>query len=464
MPTTNELDGVSEVGPPPATVSADDFRRRSSFKSARRRKALTVGLMVVGYSGYYLCRSNLSVTLPMIAGEMAARGVDPHSARVQLGAVASLGTLAYALGKPFAGSLADFLGGRRNFLGGMAGAVAFTLLFALGGSLPLFTVAWVGNRLVQSLGWGGMVKITSRWFAFSTYGTVMGILSLSYLFGDAAARGFMGLLIGQGIGWRGVFFAAAGVLSVLLVFNLWLLKESPAKVGLEDPETDPANVYGDQGIEPTPSSLASLLAPLFRSPAFGMVCLLSLGVTLVRETFNTWTPTYFIDGLGLSPAAAAGRSALFPLCGGVSVLLAGFLGDRLGRRGRAAIMAVGLLLAGGALAILGASDLGRSTVWPVVLVAVIAFLLLGPYSYLAGALALDFGARRGSATASGIIDCVGYLGGYLAGEAMARISLAFGWRGAFLILAAITWLSSAVAALFLIDQMRSSGKSNGLAD
>jgi hypothetical protein len=37
----------------------------------------------------------------------------------------------------------------------------------------------------------------------------MGFISLSYLFGDAAARGFMGWLIGHGLGWRGVFLACA---------------------------------------------------------------------------------------------------------------------------------------------------------------------------------------------------------------------------------------------------------------
>ena len=64
------------------------------------------------------------------------------------------------------------------------------------GTIPIFTLAWMSNRLVQSrLGWAGMVKITSRWFSDSTYGTVMGIISLSYLFGDAASREFMSVLI-----------------------------------------------------------------------------------------------------------------------------------------------------------------------------------------------------------------------------------------------------------------------------
>ncbi len=51
-----------------------------------RWRALTVGLMVVGYSGYYLCRSNLSVALPMIASDLARSGLNPGGsvARVSL--------------------------------------------------------------------------------------------------------------------------------------------------------------------------------------------------------------------------------------------------------------------------------------------------------------------------------------------------------------------------------------------
>src|SRR5437879_5609600 len=161
------------------TTSPQREACRSGTRSAPGRlfrwQVLTVALMLVGYSGYYLCRSNFSVALPLIADELATRGLAPDIARIRLGAIASLGVMAYAAGKFPAGAMADLLGGRRNFLGGMIGSVAFTLLFALAGGLPLFTLAWIGNRFVQSLGWAGMVKVSSRWFSYHSYGTVMGI-------------------------------------------------------------------------------------------------------------------------------------------------------------------------------------------------------------------------------------------------------------------------------------------------
>ena len=358
---------------------------------------LTVGLMVVGYAGVYLCRSNLSVTRLMIARDLGTRGLDPKAAEAWLAWAASIGTIGYAIGKFAAGSLTDLLGGRRNYLLGMAGAVVCTAWFALAGSLPIFTLVWFVNRLVQSLSWPGMVKITSRWFSYSTYGAVMGVISLSFLFGDAVARAFMGLLIDGGLGWRGIFWVTGGVLAVLLVVNAALIRESPGEIGLPEPETNPENLFGALGNDPSPDAAGPLLATLSKSPAFWIVCVMSLGATLLRETFNNWTPTYLVQGVGLSDSAAAWMSSLFPFFGGVSVLLAGFLADRFGRVGRAGVILAGMVLCGAVLAVLGSFNLmGRSTV-AVVLVSLVAFLLIGPYSYMAGAISLDFGGKRGSA-------------------------------------------------------------------
>ena len=419
-----------------------------------RRKALTLGLLVLGYTGFYLCRSNFAVSLSNIIADLAKAGVDPKSARLSLGWLTTLGTLAYALGKLPGGGMVDFLGGRRIYLAGMGGAVLFTVVFALGGSIPVFTLAWVGNRLVQAIGWPGMVKIISRWFPFSSYGTAMGIVSLSYLWGDSAGRYGMGLLIQRGVDWRGVFFIAAGLLSALFVLNLILLRESPGELGLEEPRTTPTNLFGEGGGDPTPPGIGELLLPLFRSPVFWLVCGLSFGLTLVRETFNTWTALYFEEAVGMAHGRAAGMSALFPLFGGFSVLLAGFLGDRVRRGGRAAIIAVGLALTGASLMALGLVDPRASEAWPILLVCTTAFLLIGPYSYLAGAMSLDLGGKRGGATTCGIVDFIGYLGGAFAGRAMAGISVDHGWRGAFLVLAVVAWVSALGAGCLLALQAR----------
>jgi sugar phosphate permease len=239
----------------------------------------------------------------------------------------------------------------------------------------------------------------------------MGILSLSFLFGDAVSRIFLGWLIGDGLGWRSIFVIAAGALLVLFLLNVVLLKETPESVGEREAEASPLALV-DQCGSGSGSDFWTAVKPLFLDFGFWLVCILSFAFTPVRETFNLWTPTNFAE-IGLSHAQAAGESSLFPLFGGFSVLLSGFLSDRRKRDGRATIIFYGFLFAGGALLLLGQVNFSASPVLAVGLVTLIAFLMIGPYSYLAGAVALDLGGRRGSATTSGVIDGVGYLGGIL---------------------------------------------------
>lgn len=433
-------------------VQEEQLQKRKSNQRLSGWHLGTLALLAIGYSGYYFCRSDYSVALPLILAEQVKHGADPHVAEIKLGSIASFGVLAYALGKVPAGAIADRFGGRRNFLGGMSGSILFTLLFMVGGGLPIFTLAWIGNRFVQSLGWAGLVKITSRWFSYSTYGSVMAVLSLSYLFGDAISREVMSLLLERGMGWRGLFVTGAALLAVLLLGNFFFLRESPADYNLPPAEENPLNLFSHSDTEHEPPSTVAIFRGLFASRTFWLVCLLSLGTTLLRETFNLWTPTYFTQILGMSGAQAASGSAIFPLFGGLSVLLAGFFSDFLGPAGRSRILFGGLGLSVGALIALAFTPIHSSRFLPISLVGLIAFLLIGPYSYLSGAMSLDFGGKDGGATASGIIDGVGYLAGALSGNGMAQVAVTFGWKTLFLLLAAVAALSSSVAAVVMWRQ------------
>ena len=416
-----------------------------SLRSAQIR---TVALLFCGYAACYYCRADLSVATPLIADELAAHGVSHADALVRIGGITSLGVFAYALGKLFLTGLGDYWGGRRNFLIGVGGATLFTLLFAVGGGLPLFTFAWAANRLTQSVGWAGAIKVSSKWFDYSSYGSIAGILSISYLVPDAAARQQMGMLLAHGYGWRALFVFAGAVAGAALLANLLLLRESRVEEGFAEAEPNPALNLFTSG-EARPPSVAALLLPMLRSRAFLLVCLLSFGCTIVRETFNNWTPVYLRDFLGHSVSDSAGISAVFPAMGAVSALLAGWLSDRLGPTGRSLLMFLGL--SGATLALLGLASVASSpsgSLLAVALIALVAFGLLGPYSYLGGAFALDFGGKQASAASSGIIDGIGYLGGVLAGDSVARLAVTFGWHTVFVTLAAVS-AAAAVSAGYL---------------
>ena len=65
--------------------------------------------------------ADLSVATPLLIEELGKNGVRHGEAIVRVGAMTSLGVLAYALGKLFLGGLGDLWGGRINFLIGLAG-------------------------------------------------------------------------------------------------------------------------------------------------------------------------------------------------------------------------------------------------------------------------------------------------------------------------------------------------------
>ena len=426
----------------PELVRPDASTGGAQSRSLRVRQVVTVLLLFGGYGALYFCRADLSVATPLLADELGKHGVSHGDAIIRIGSVASLGVFAYALGKLFLGGLGDFWGGRVSFLIGLVGATGFTLMFASGLSLPLFTMAWIGNRLTQSLSWAGLIKVSSKWFDFSSYGMIIGILSISYLVGDAAARQWMGMLIEHGFGWRALFYFAAAVVGLLLVANLLFLRESRLDAGFAEAKPNPLNLFA--GSESRPKNVAQLLLPLFRSRAFLVVCLLSLGCTIIRESFNLWTPAYLRDYLGYSASHAARMSSVFPAVGAVSVLATGWLSDRLGVNGRALVMFVGLAAAAAALLVLTTMrSSSTGSLLPLFAIGTIAFCLLGPYSYLGGAMALDFGGKQAGAVSSGIIDGVGYLGAVVAGDSIARVSVSFGWQAVFVGLAAV----SAAAAL-----------------
>jgi OPA family glycerol-3-phosphate transporter-like MFS transporter len=416
-----------------------------------RWQRVTVGTLLVGYSGYYLCRSNLSVAAKMLK-EPGAGGLSAEA----LGAIMSVSVLLYALGKLCNGVLTDFLDGRRIFLCGMIASVICTFVFGLGTGAVVLGVAWSANRFVQSMGWPALTNIAARWFPASRQAMVMGVLSLSYLFGDAVARLLLGGFIKLGVGWRGLFFLSGGLLGAIALASWRTLKSDPADVGLPDPDPGAAPAVAPGG--ETYNPWAGLWA-LLCSGQMWLVCLMNCALTLIRETFNNWTPTYLSEVVGLSVGDSALGSVAFPLTGGVAALAGGWLSDRCGgRHGR--VMLPSLLLMVVALAALSVVPLQGRPVEGVLLLAGVALFLMVPYSFCSGVLAIDLGGKRASATAAGLIDTAGYLGGAFAGWGVAVLATRNGWPTAFGVLAVTGLLAAAAAVAYIVRLPRRKSPAN----
>ena len=190
-----------------------------------------------------------------------------------------------------------------------------------------------------------------------------------------------------------------------------------------------------------------MLAPLASSPLFWTVCLTNFGLTLIRETFNFWTPTYLNEVAQLPPGLAATASLSFPLVGAISAILAGVLSDRFsGRHGRIMVPSIcGLIVA---LTLLGTVDLTGKPLAAVLLLCFVSFFLLGPYSYLSGVMALDIGGKQASGTVSGLSDSAGYGGAILSGYTVGLLAERYGWNTAFLGLAGVSLFALATAVIY----------------
>ena len=413
-----------------------------SDRRLARWRTVTLAALFTGYAGYYVCRSNLSVAAPLIGQEF------PDIGKKELGLLSSAGLLAYALGKIVNGLLADLVGGRRVFLLGMILSAACVVAFGLSSGLSAFLFIWVANRFVQSMGWGALVGIAGRWYPARVYATVMGALSLSYLIGDSLARLYLGQIMEFGVGWRGLFFTSAGTLALIAVVGTRTVFDHPRDVGLPDPEPRP-------GTEKEPAlGVRLLLGPLLRNPTFWLACAMNAGLTLIRETFNYWTPLFLKEEADLPPAWAAAASAVFPGAGALAALGAGALSDRLrGQRGRIVFPSLVALTA--TLLVLGLADVRGRPGLALVLIAAVAVTLMAPYTFCSGVIALDLGGRRGGGTAAGLIDAAGYLGAVLSGLGVGALAeSSYGWVGAFVALAAAAALTCSVAAVYWLRQER----------
>ncbi len=408
-----------------------------SRRSFVRWRTLTFWSLLVGYAAYYLCRPNLAASAGFLATE---EGIDTMA----FGSIASFGTLSYALGKFAAGPLAERFGGRRVFLVGLFGSAAVTALIGVSHGIILLAALWGAGRLLQSVGWQGLVSIIPRWHERSRYGTAMGLVSTSYQFGGAVAPLLLGGLVAAGFGWRALFVIPAAVLAAIGLVVAGGIVNRPEDRGLAGP-------LPEEGLElppKAPEAWTFRVWALLARPAFLMALGTAFVLTLLRECFNTWMPKYFLDR-GEAMDVALFKSTVFPLLGILGSLVAGWLSDRLSGGRRGPIMA--LFLAGLLAALLGlahvdglvralapfAPGLQGGTV-AFLLVGAAGFFVFGPYSMIGGGVvALDFGGTRSAATAAGLLDCVGYLGASMAGVGVARVVGAWGWSTAFDLLAGL---------------------------
>lgn len=396
-----------------------------------RRSWLLLGVLVAGYIGVYLCRKNYAVAVPLLREEFGAT-------KEEIGRIASVGTLAYAIGKMVLCPLADRFGGRRCFFASLLVVAGFGLASALSPTLGALAMVYAFNRFGGSIAWASMVKQVPPWFGPKNLALALAVLSLSYVFGGAAAVALAGVVAdASGQSWRAVMGVPAVFVLLLLAAAWWLLPRDSGAVNGKGSERSGLGASGFSW---------GLVRELVRLRGFWVVSALSFSLTLVRETFNDWTVDFIRTegGAHLSTSVAAFLSTPFDLCGAGGILFVGAMMGRLSVRGRARLLAGSLFALCAVLLVLPRLvPLGLGCTVPAV--GLIGFLSLGPYSLLAGYFAVQLRGEACAGTVAGIVDSLGYVAGLLAGSAFGWLLDRGGYALGFYVLAGISLVSAVIA-------------------
>jgi OPA family glycerol-3-phosphate transporter-like MFS transporter len=303
---------------------------------------------------------------------------------------------------------------------------------ALAPGLVAITVLYSLTRFAGAGGWPAMMKLVPTWFRSAVLGRISAVLSLSYVVGGSVAVAVAGVVVHAGGGWRATFFVPALLLGGILAACAFVVRPGPlvptAKAAAER--------------RPFLETLATLAA----RPQFLIVCAMSFVLTLMRESFNTWSVDFFasMQRGEKSIFAAALSSTSFDIGGAISILATGWVYDRTRPELRRWLIAGTLAPLVLVLLVLPGATAAEPALGAVLIFAV-GVLVYGPYSLLAGVMAIEAGGAELAASASGIIDAVGYLAGVLAGKGLGRLLDVGGYALGFRCLAGVTTLATILA-------------------
>lgn len=393
----------------------------AAFRTRRFWNWFPMGLT---YALLYMGRYNLTVSKSALGDLMT---------KDDFGWIFGAGAVVYAVSFLINGPLVDRIGGKKGILiaalgaGAMNIAMGFYLKTVLASNNPageplrlVFSILYGLNMYFQSYGAVSIVKVNAHWFHVRERGVFSGIFGIMiasgiYLAFDVsswilkapfvAGQGFNGA---DALWW--VFFSPAILLFAFFAIEFFLLKDSPGQAGLNDFDT--RDESSGENLREKVSPFA-LYKRILSHPVILTVAGIEFCTGVLRNGVMHWYRIYADEQIqaGLTGGwkfIMDNWGLLLMIAGIIGGNVAGFLSDKLfqSRRGPAAGLFYGLLIL---CIILMFFSLANG--W---MLGTLAFLLsvavIGTHGLLSGAATMDFGGRKGAATAVGVIDGAVYLG------------------------------------------------------
>lgn len=308
----------------------------------------TLIILMLGYALFYFVRKNFSIAMPALESELGL-------SKTQLGIFLTLNGVIYGVSRLVNGMLADRFSRKRmmalglllsafvNIAIGFIPAVNgfFNVLDTSGkatiGFVYLLGSLWLINGYLQGMGYPPCSSLMAHWIRPSELATKQSIWNASHSIGAGLLSVMIGAILGTfgNSAWQWCFWAPA----VLAIFGAAMiffgLKDTPASVGLPNPEDMDAHKEKDAPAEAEDPALTRLAYKKFVSKmAFGnpiiwIIAIADFFVYVIRFTILDWGSTILVQDKGLEISLAASIIGACEIVGGiVGMLVAGWATDK----------------------------------------------------------------------------------------------------------------------------------------
>lgn len=410
----------------------------------------TLIVLMIGYALFYFVRKNFSIVMPALESELGL-------SKAKLGLFLTLNGVIYGVSRFVNGFFADrmsrkkmmaaglFLSAVVNILIGLSPHMdgLFNLLDAEGkattGLVVLIGSLWLINGYTQGMGYPPCGSLMAHWIKPSELATKQSIWNSSHSIGAGLVSMLCGTLILQKFSysaWQWCFFIPAILAIAGSVMLLLTLKDTPASVGLPDPESMDENAPSKADVQVEDPSFTEKVyrrlvsKMVFRNPVIWILAITNFCVYVIRFTILDWGSTFLTQDRGLTIQAASTVVAASELAGGiVGTLIAGWATDRFFKSRSQRTCLIGLLGATLCFLLFWLTPKGMNGL-AVTCIIMASFFVYMPQA-LIGIACSNQATKRVAASANGLAGIFGYASTTVSGLMFGYLAEHFGWNSVF---------------------------------
>ena len=410
----------------------------------------TLIVLMIGYALFYFVRKNFSIVMPALESELGL-------SKAKLGLFLTLNGVIYGVSRFVNGFFADrmsrkkmmaaglFLSAVVNILIGLSPQMdgLFNLLDAEGkattGLVVLIGSLWLINGYTQGMGYPPCGSLMAHWIKPSELATKQSIWNSSHSIGAGLVSMLCGTLILQKFSysaWQWCFFIPAILAIAGSVMLLLTLKDTPASVGLPDPESMDENAPSKADVQVEDPSFTEKVyrrlvsKMVFRNPVIWILAITNFCVYVIRFTILDWGSTFLTQDRGLTIQAASTVVAASELAGGiVGTLIAGWATDRFFKSRSQRTCLIGLLGATLCFLLFWLTPKGMNGL-AVTCIIMASFFVYMPQA-LIGIACSNQATKRVAASANGLAGIFGDASTTVSGLMFGYLAEHFGWNSVF---------------------------------